>query len=74
MTQVAKRKARLGESGGTAKAKASTRVTKSERARKLASAIEGHMRDMGFTEREKNERVSRFVERVDSASARRAKS
>jgi hypothetical protein len=72
VTQAAKRKSQ--GMAVTSKGKPAQRSSSAEKARQLAVAIEGHMSDMGFSERDKNERVSRFAERVDRGISRRAKS
>ena len=74
MAQVTKHKAKVAQRGDAATRKKSTSVSRSVTASKLASAIESHMSEMGFTDQEKNERVSRFAERVNSAIGRHAKS
>ena len=74
MAQVAKHKAKSPKVGDTKRRKDSARLSRSEAAAKLASAIESHMSDMGFTEQGKDERVSSFAKRVTNAVARRAKS
>jgi hypothetical protein len=74
MVQVAKHKAKSPKAGDTRRRKDSARTSQSQTAGKLASGIEAHMSDVGFTEREKDERVSSFAERVNGAIARRAKS
>ena len=73
MASVAKGKSRVANSG-MVKRKSGGRMSKSDAAGKLASAIEGHMSELGLSEEEKNERVSRFTDRVRSALAPRAKS
>ena len=44
---------------------------RTESLRKMASLIEEHMTEKGWSEKEKNERVARFARRV---AARRSKS
>jgi hypothetical protein len=72
VSQAAKRKSQ--PTAVTSKGKPAQRSIRAEKAHQLAVAIEGHMSNMGFSERDKNERVSRFAERVDRAISRRAKS
>ena len=72
VSQAAKRK--LRGIGAARKRTAGTRLAKPERARKITSAIEDYLRDMGLSEQEKSERVSLFSERVNRVIARRAKS
>jgi hypothetical protein len=74
MAQAEKRKAGLVEGRGSMKRKATGTKPHSDAARRLASAIESHMTDLCLAEHEKDERVSRFGERVDRAISRRAKS
>jgi hypothetical protein len=62
---AAKRSPKLGAVGSTSKQQA---------AAKLASMLEEHMRDLGLSDEEKNLRVTRFSDRVDSAIERHAKS
>ena len=73
MAQVVKRKAAPGAMGAT-KRKAAGKLSKSDAARRLASAIENHMSELNLSDEEKNERVSRFAGRVNDAFARRARS
>jgi hypothetical protein len=72
MRQSAKGKANVAGTR-TVKLKSGARVSKSDAARRLASAIEGHMSDLELSEQEKNRRVARFSDRVASAVARSAK-
>jgi hypothetical protein len=60
-----KRPPELGAEGSSARQSAAT---------KLASMLEEHMRDLGLSDEEKNLRVTRFANRVDSAIERHAKS
>ena len=48
--------------------------SKREAAAKLASMIEDHMTDLGLSEQEKNDRVARFSERVNTVIARHVRS
>jgi hypothetical protein len=49
------------------------KLSKAEAARQMATLVETHMTERGFSEAEKNERVKKFVDRVDEAIANRAK-
>jgi len=51
--------------------KRAAKKPRAESLRKMASLIEEHMTEKGWSEKERNERVARFSRRVD---ARRAKS
>ncbi len=72
MAPLTKRKTRVAEAGAVKRK--SGRTSKSDVARRLASAIESHMSELGLSERQKNDRVSRFADRVNDSLARRAKS
>jgi hypothetical protein len=48
-------------------------VSKPQAAAKIASLIEEHMTERGFSEKQKNERVAEFAKRVDKATANHAR-
>ena len=48
-------------------------LSRPQAAAKIASLVERHMTECGFSEKEKNKRVAEFAERVDKATARHAK-
>jgi hypothetical protein len=48
------------------------KLTRQQAAQQIASLVEAHMAEQGFSEKEKHQRVERFKQRV--ASGRRAKS
>jgi|HubBroStandDraft_1064217.scaffolds.fasta_scaffold258257_3 hypothetical protein len=49
------------------------RLSKPQAAAKIASLVEEHMTESGFSEKDKNKRVAEFGKRVDKATARHAK-
>jgi hypothetical protein len=49
------------------------RLSRPQAAAKIASLIEQHMTESGFSEKQKDERVAEFGKRVDKATARHAK-
>ena len=49
------------------------RLSRAQAAAKIASLIEEHMTECGLSEKQKNERVAGFSQRVDKATARHAK-
>jgi hypothetical protein len=50
--------------------KRSAKKPKTESLRKMASLVEEHMSDKGWSETEKNDRVARFSRRVDALRAK----
>ena len=50
--------------------KRTTKKPRAEVLKKMASLIEEHMTEKGWSEREKNERVARFSRRVDALRAK----
>ena len=48
-------------------------LSRSQAALRIASLVEEHMTERGLSEKQKNERVAKFGERVDEATAPRAK-
>lgn len=74
MARVAKAKTVNVKQMSSRKRRIEAATSNSKRARALASAIESHMRESGLSENEKDERVSRFADRVDRATSSHAKS
>jgi hypothetical protein len=50
------------------------KLPRQEAAKRIASLVETHMTESGFSEREKNRRVAQFRKRVEASIARLAKS
>jgi hypothetical protein len=50
------------------------RLSRQEAANRIASLVEIHMTESGFSEKEKNRRVTQFRKRVEAPIARPAKS
>jgi hypothetical protein len=72
MAQAQKRKLHVNQP--TEKSKRTSKLGRPNAASQIASIIEGHMDEMGLSEQEKAQRVSRFAERVDRLTSRSAKS
>jgi hypothetical protein len=72
MAPVTKKKKRVAVAGPTNRTSGG-KASKSRAARRAASAIERYLSELGLSEQEKNERVSRFADRVNALLARRAK-
>ncbi len=74
MVQPARKKAEKMASKRPQRRGAAQPTSKENAAAKLASMIEEHMSDLGFSEEEKNLRVARFTKRADLAIENHAKS
>jgi hypothetical protein len=74
MVQPARKKTQKMTGKRTMRRSAVEPASKHNVASKLASMVEEHMSDLGFSEEEKSLRVSRFGKRVDLAIESHAKS
>lgn len=74
MAQPARKKTQKMANKRTSRRGAIESASKANAAGELASLIEEHMSDLGFSEEEKNLRVARFGKRVDVAIESHAKS
>jgi hypothetical protein len=74
MPQPDRKKAQNVDPKRSPKLAAVGRAAKQSAAAKLAAMLEEHMRDLSLSDEEKNLRVTRFANRVDSAIERHAKS
>jgi hypothetical protein len=61
------------KTAGRPEADSSKRISRSQAAAKIASLVEEHMTECGFSEEQKTQKVAEFGKRVDKTTARSAK-